>query len=383
MISKNKRIRNSHSTGLLILLFIICISGGICLFIFTKISQGTHESFGMPSADLTQYQQLIIPIQLFINRNDLTTPIEQTGKEVKFTINSGESASYVAYKLQEAGLIKNAETFRIYLIYTGLDTHIQAGDYSLNTGATAIQIAQDLKDATSKEVNFRILPGWRIEEIAASLPTSGLLISPDDFIKATHLIRSDSLLNDPSTDIASLEGFLFPDTYQFPRDTSLDQFISIIEQNFNLKVTDEIREGFTQQGLTLLQGVILASIVQKEAMVEDEQPIIASVFLNRLRMGMKLESDPTVQFALGYNNKQITWWTNPLSLDDLRIDSPYNTYQNYGLPPGPISNPGITALRAVAFPDQTPYYYFRAKCDDSGRHNFAVTFQEQLQNACP
>jgi UPF0755 protein len=135
--------------------------------------------------------------------------------------------------------------------------------------------------------------------------------------------------------------------------------------------------------LNLYKGVILASIVSREAIVEDEMPLIASVFYNRLNGGEKLETDPTVQYALGYNEAQGTWWTNPLSAADLLFDSPYNTYLYPGLPPGPISNPGLAALRAVAFPAQTPYKYFRAACDGSGRHLFAETFEEHLGNACP
>jgi UPF0755 protein len=112
-------------------------------------------------------------------------------------------------------------------------------------------------------------------------------------------------------------------------------------------------------------------------------PLIASVFLNRLAAGMPLEADSTAQYALGYQEKTHTWWKNPLSLGDLQVDSPYNTYLYGGLPPGPISNPGLNALRAVAFPAQAEYYYFRAACDGSGEHNFAETFEEHLQNACP
>jgi UPF0755 protein len=153
-------------------------------------------------------------------------------------------------------------------------------------------------------------------------------------------------------------------------------------QNFDQQLSQDIRDGFKRQGLTLPQAVTLASIIQKEAVVPDELPIIASVFYNRLHNGMKLDSDPTAQYALGYNPTQKTWWKNPLSSSDLKVDSPYNTYVIAGLPPGPICSPGLAALRAVAFPAQTPYYYFRARCDGSGRHNFATTYAEQINNAC-
>jgi UPF0755 protein len=108
-----------------------------------------------------------------------------------------------------------------------------------------------------------------------------------------------------------------------------------------------------------------------------------AVFLNRLRIGMKLDSDPTVQYSLGYNNDKNTWWKNPLSLNDLKIDSLYNTYLYSGLPPTPIDSPSLDALNAVAFPEETNYLYFQAKCDSSGFHNFALTFDEHLQNSCP
>jgi UPF0755 protein len=127
----------------------------------------------------------------------------------------------------------------------------------------------------------------------------------------------------------------------------------------------------------------MASIVQREGVDPNEHSLIASVFYNRLAAGMRLESDPTTQYALGYNENQQTWWTNPLTYDDLAVNSAYNTYQVNGLPPGPISNPGLNALQAVAKPAQTPYYYFRAKCDGSGDHEFATTYDEHLQNACP
>ncbi len=151
--------------------------------------------------------------------------------------------------------------------------------------------------------------------------------------------------------------------------------------NFEIKVTPELRAGFERQGLSLYAAVTLASIVEREAVVPEEQPLIASVFINRLRMGMKLEADPTVQYVLGLQGEG--WWKAPLSLADLEIDTPFNTYRYPGLPPTPIANPGLAAIRAVAFPAESTYLYFRAMCDGSGRHAFAETFEQHLLNACP
>ncbi len=159
--------------------------------------------------------------------------------------------------------------------------------------------------------------------------------------------------------------------------------MGLFVKRFDEQVTPDLRKAYQNQDLDLASAVTLASIVQREAMVTDEQPTIASVFFNRLANGMKLDSDPTVQYALGYDEEKHTWWKNPLSQTDLQVNSRYNTYMYPGLPPGPIANPGIDALRAVANPAQTGYYYFRAKCDGSGRHSFSTTYQEHLQNACP
>lgn len=174
-----------------------------------------------------------------------------------------------------------------------------------------------------------------------------------------------------------------PGQYQLKRNISADALVATFLKQFEQSVPPAIRQKFTQHGLNLDQAVILASIIQREAIVTDEQPTIASVFYNRLGQGMKLESDPTVQYAVGYDITHQTWWTNPLSQNDLQVNSRYNTYIYPGLPPGPISNPSLDALQAVADPAQTGYYYFRAKCDGSGRHVFSVTYQEHLQNSCP
>jgi UPF0755 protein len=218
-----------------------------------------------------------------------------------------------------------------------------------------------------------------MEEIADSLATSGLNITPDEFLSVA---RSAPPGLDYLPASASTEGFLYPDIYILPRETTAEALVAEFMRNFSLHLTVDLREGIARQELDLRQAVTLASLIQREAVVADEGAQIASVFYNRLRAGMKLDSDPTVQYALGYNNAQGTWWTNPLSATDLQIDSPYNTYIYMGLPPGPIANPSISALRAVAFPAETPYYFFRARCDGSGLHVFSITFEEHLQNDC-
>jgi UPF0755 protein len=310
----------------------------------------------------------------------LTRPKDPSGAEQIFTIESGETVDEIASRLEKSGLIPSASAFRDYLVYRGLDTTIQTGDFSLSAAMSPLTLADKIQDGTPTQVTFTILAGWRMEEIAASLPTSGLNISPEEFLAAARTPRADF---DFLPADATTEGFLFPMEYTLPRGIRADELVKMLVQNFGLYLSPEIRQGFTNQGLTIYQAVTLASIIEREAVVDEEMPMIASVFMNRLKAGMKLDTDPSVQYAIGWNPDQKTWWTNPLSADDLRVQSPFNTYIYPDLPPAPISNPSLSALRAVAFPEKSSYIYFRARCDGSGLHVFAETFEEHLNNACP
>ena len=361
-----------------IFIMLILFTGLCVLFIFV-LSQASRI-YGRPAAELTLFQRIQYSALLLWYDGLLTHPLDVKGTDQSFTVEMGEPVNSVANHLESVGLIRNAEAFRAYLVYSGLDTSIQAGEYQLSTAMSAISIAHELQDATPHEVTFVILPGWRIEEIAESLPTSGLPITYDEFLAAAQAPPPEfGVLSGAD----SAEGFLFPDSYIFPRQTSASEMVSELLRNFALHLTPDLKNGFEKQGLSVYEAVTLASMVQREAVHEEEGPLIASVYLNRLRIGMKLDADPTVQYAIGYNILQRTWWTNPLTLLDLQLNSPYNTYIYEGLPPTPIANPGLDALRAVAFPEETKFYFFRAKCDGSGFHEFVETFEEHLQNACP
>jgi len=361
-----------------IFIVLIILTGSYISFIYIP-SQATRI-YGRPAPWLTLPQRVQYSALLLWYDGLLTHPLDLSGTEQSFTIEMGEPVDSVANHLESVGLIRDAESFRTYLVYSGLDTSIQAGDYQLSTAMSAIDVAHELQDATPEEITFVVLPGWRMEEIAASLSTSGLSVTTEEFLSAaqTPPQEFDFLRGAETT-----EGFLYPDSYILPRETTADELVNELVRNFALRLSLDIRNGFEKQELTVYQAVTLASMVQREAVQEDEQPLIASVYLNRLRIGMKLDADPTVQYAIGYNILQQTWWTNPLNLLDLQLNSPYNTYIYEGLPPTPIANPGLSALRAVAFPEETIYYFFRAKCNDSGFHEFAETFEEHLENACP
>jgi len=363
---------------LIIVIFLLLVL--VCVFLaLITIPYQAARIYGPAASWLTFPQRVQYSAQLLWYDGLLTRPLNESGGEQTFTIELGESVNSVSVHLQDAGLIRDAESFRSYLIYSGLDTSIQAGKYKLSAAMSAIDIAHELQDATSAEVTFVVLSGWRTEEIANSLSTSGFAITYQDFIAA---VQHPSTAYDFLAGATSSEGFLLPDAYIFFRTITVDELIDQMVRNFSLHLSNDMKNGFEKQGLTVYQAVTLASIVEREAVQDEEQPIIASVYLNRLRIGMKLDADPTVQYAIGYDYVSRSWWKNPLSLDDLKFNSLYNTYTYVGLPPAPIANPGLKALQAVAFPAETSYYYFRAKCDDSGFHTFAETFDEQLANGC-
>ena len=336
--------------------------------------------YGPPAESLSLSDRIEYSTRLLSHGNLLTTPFIPNGIEQAFRIEQGETVFSIATHLQEANLISDAQIFYDYVVYTGLDLTIQSGDYKLSPALSVIDMARKLQDSTPKDITLTILAGWRMEEIAASLPTSGLDISPEAFIAAAQT-APQVLSFVPAS--ASMEGFFLPDSYIVLRATTINELLDIIARNFALHITDDMRAGFAAQGLDTYQAVTLASLVERESIKEEEQSLIASVFMNRLNIGMTLGSDPTVQYALGYNPIQQTWWTNPLSLADLKFDSPYNTYVYPGLPPGPIASPSLEALQAVAFPATSDYYYFQASCDNPGYHNFSVTFEEHIENGCP
>jgi UPF0755 protein len=376
-------VARSRSANCLIPIIIFLGLLVVVILVIPRLIMGqAKDRFGPPAPELSTVQCLYLSTVILLQSKDLTQPVNPSGLDVNLTIISGESVLSIISKLWEAGLISNQDAYRSYLRYTGLDTSLKAGDYKLSPALSPIEITQAIQSSVSADITLTILAGWRLEEIANALPSSGFTITAEEFYQETHShpegYSFSTCLNDDS-----LEGYLFPGSYSVARGTPFDQLLPQILMSFEAEVTQELRTGFEAQGLNLCQAVILASIIQREAMVEEEMPIIASVFFNRLNSGTTLASDPTVQYALGYNSEQGTWWTNPLSSQDLQIDSPYNTYLYKGLPPGPISNPGLAALQSVAYPAQTSYYYFRAACDGSGRHLFSETYDEHLANECP
>lgn len=339
-----------------------------------------EERLGSPSPRIDPVQRSLLAAYLLARAPSLDAPAGDPAAVIDLEVEQGASAGSVVDRLRAAGIVRDGFLLRSYLRYRGLDVGVQAGRYALGGAMTVRQIAEALQTASDLEIAFTVPEGWRREEIAAALP-DGLAFSAEEFLAATAGALGSAIEAElPAS--ATLEGYLFPDTYRLSPDATAPEVVRRMVENFSRRVDEGLRARFAAQGLNLHQAVTLASIVEREAAVPDERPLIASVFLNRLAAGMQLETDPTVQYALGLQPDG-SWWKSPLSLEDLAIDSPYNTYRVPGLPPGPIAGPGLSSLQAVASPAETSYLYFRARCDGSGRHAFAVTFEEHVANACP
>lgn len=378
---RQKMRKNKGCATFLFVFFIIII---IFAFIFLySIPKKVSKDLGQPGSSLNPIQKAAIASELISDIDSLKTPLANVGEELDFVVSEGESVQLICLQLEQSNLIYDADVLRLYLIYTGLDRQIRAGSFKLSSSMSPIEISHELTDQNKTSIQFSILPGWRLEEIAASLPTSGLSIDPQEFLELAYNPSADLQLKIDLPAGSSLEGYLFPGIYQVSRDITVQLLLDQILERFSSTLTSDLRSAFSRQGINLHEGITLASIIQREAIIGEERPLIASVFYNRLEAGMFLETDPTVQYALGYQESSNTWWKAPLFYKDLEIISPYNTYQYPGLPPGPISNPDLSSLMAVGFPAQTSYYYFRAKCDGSQLHNFAITFEEHLANECP
>jgi UPF0755 protein len=332
-------------------------------------------------------ERLYLRAYLAARSDELEKPIGRGINEITFVIEPGQNANQISNNLVESGLLPEADLFRNYLRYKGYDSQLEAGIFEINPSLTIPQLASTLLRAQPQDIELVFLPGWRKEEMAEYLRViQPAKIEADEFEalvsggNGLDLSGYDFLSSLPEN--ATLEGFLFPDSYRLPVDATAPQLIYMMLDNFNQRVTPAMRQSFGIQGLSVYDAVILASIVQREAVVADERPLMVGVFLNRLNAGMPLQADPTVQYALGYLEDVGTWWKSPLSAEDLKIDTPYNTYLYPGLPPGPIANPGLTALEAVSSPERSDFLFFVADCtsENPGLHVFSRTFEEHLSH---
>lgn len=288
-----------------------------------------------------------------------TSPVAAKDSTQKvFVVDRGESTRQIGFALKDAGLIRDPWVFFFLVKLGGNDGKIQAGDFRLSPNQTPQDIIKTMTKGTL-DVWVTIPEGKRATEIA-------------------EIFKKNLPTYDPSwvDKLSTQEGYLFPDTYLFPHDTTIDQVISIMENNFKQKYS-VAKEKQTNK-LSQSDAIILASIVEREAITPHDMQYVASVLENRMNIGMALGSDVTIEYALGYQPNEKTWWKQDLTVTDLNINSPYNTRKFAGLPPTPISNPGLIATEAVLNPPASDYLYYIS--DSKGVLHFAKTIEEHTAN---
>ncbi len=299
-------------------------------------------------------------------------PKDATAETRPFVIARGENAGEIARRLQSDGIVTSALAFEFVLYENEKQEALQSGTYQVSPAFTPRELARLFEKAPGDQALLRLIEGWRLTEIATAVEKAFPKITKDAFIAAAVVgDRKNSVLAglDPK---ASLEGFLFPDTYFLKPDATAAQIVDILLAQFEQRAGATLRTAAASRKMTVYDLVKLASIVEREARDRSESATIAGVYQNRLDIGMKLDADPTIQYGKGD-------WAE-LSLDDLRLNSPYNTYLNAGLPPTPICAPGQSALEGAAHPEQHDYLYFVAKSDGTGQHAFAKTLEEHEAN---
>jgi UPF0755 protein len=290
---------------------------------------------------------------------DGISPVDpQDQVPVLFVVNNGEGVRAIANRLSQERLIRSSTSFYVLVKYLGIEKQIQAGDFRLSRTMNAQEIAQELTHGIV-DVWVTTLEGWRVEEVAGKL-TKELDIPSAEFLKVAR------------------EGYMFPDTYLIPNEATAGAISETFLRTFNQKITAQMRTDVKKTGLTFEEVIVLASIVEREGRTNEDRPVIAGILLNRLRADWPLQADATLQYALGYQSVEKTWWKKYLTNEDKKIKSLFNTYEHTGLPPAPISNPGISAINAVIYSQPSSYWYYLH--DEQGNIHVGKTLEDHEAN---
>jgi UPF0755 protein len=299
---------------------------------------------------------------------------------VSVDVEQGATAEMIARRLVDSGAIADGDRFTLLLHFTGIAAELKAGPYDFAPGTPAIEVIRRMRAGETSERLIAIPEGRRVEEVGLLLVDAGV-VSWLEWLDAIEEPWTHPVLEGRPEGVG-LNGYLFPASYPFSRTTTAEEAVTAMLDSLQAALDSDptLRADIDASGMTLYEVLTLASIVEREAVVKEERPVIASVFLNRLRDGIALQADPTVQYAITEQSGSETseWWKVELTVDDLAFDSPYNTYLYPGLPPGPIANPGLDAIVAVVRPADTNYFYFVARGD--GSHVFAETLEEHNAN---
>jgi UPF0755 protein len=302
----------------------------------------------------------LMALGFFMIFQEGSLPVDKNNQGAQiFVVEKGQGLKSIINNLASEGLIRNKVVFYLVVKQKGIEKKIQAGDFRLSKNMNAGQIADELTHGTT-DTWVTVIEGLRKEEVAQIL-TETVKTPTFEFIEQAR------------------EGYLFPDTYLVPKDASIDAILAIFQKNFDAKYTPEVISKVRRLGLTEREGVIIASLVEKEARFPEDKRKVAGILIKRYKEDWLMQLDATIQYAIGYQKNEKTWWKKDLTLDDIEVDSTYNTYKYQGLPPAPICSPGLESLVAVAEADvQTPYYYYIS--DRKGNMHYARTLEEHNAN---
>lgn len=311
---------------------------------------------------------IIAPVILNIYYNFLLEPVskETTIESKFFVIRPGTPVVNISYDLKEDGLIKNSLAFRLLVAQMGIGKNIQAGDFRISPSMSSREIANQLTHG-AVDIWITLPEGLRIEE-QATIIEEKLKFGSND----TYQFDKNEFIK------LAEEGYMFPDTYLIPKDATANFVVKKLRETFNIKVNESLIISASQNDLSETELINLASIIERESKTPEEKPIIAGILINRLENGIALQVDATVQYAKGYDSAQNTWWPQVTTADYDSVNSPYNTYLLPGLPPKPISSPGLASIKAAASPADTEFLYYLH--DKNGNIHYAKTYEEHNDN---
>lgn len=304
---------------------------------------------------------VFVSLLFFWWKNNLQ-PVDNNNPVTKiFIIQNGESVKSIAENLEKNKLIKSSLAFLLYVKLNNLQNKIQAGDFRLSQSFNLEKIINELQHGTL-DIIVTIPEGLRKEEIA-KIMSDKMAISIENFLEVAE------------------EGYMFPDTYFFPKNSSAKNIADIMKNNFNKRLASI--EGYKSDetiinGMNLREIIIMASIVEREAKYDEDRPIVAGILIKRLKAEWPLEVDATLQYVLGYSEEEKKWWRNNITVSDLEVKSPFNTRINKGLPPSPICNPGLSVIKSVLYPQTSDYWFYLS--DKTGKMHYGKTIEQHTDN---
>lgn len=287
---------------------------------------------------------------------------------IKITVEPGMRSKEIGALLESKGVIANSNSFWLMAKLNGYEKNFMAGKYNFHEGMKTEAVLAKLIEGEIEEHKVLIPEGFTVKDIAKRLQDEEIVTEKEFLEKAKKFRPYDYIKADENAHFCA-EGFLFPATYKISSSATCEDILKLMANTFDNRLTKEMRKRAKERNLTIYELITLASLVEKEAKYKEDQAIIAQVFFKRLEIGMPLQSDATLQYLMDAPKEDV-------SISDTKMDSPYNTYQHYGLPPGPVANPGIDAINAVLYPADTDYLYFVA--DRDGHNHYTSTYSAHL-----